>query len=143
MKRLMLVAFSLVFVAAAGFSQTPSEPLFNVAAILNPFVVTGSCAMRESEVRFAAVGEKAECTASCGTYGSMSCPAGTTTCSAVNRDCPQRGYVTCNGVTTYCPSCTTQDHCYECTASGGLDCFSCCLCEGDSTVKECRLRCSG
>jgi hypothetical protein len=45
------------------------------------------------------------CEADCGPYGSVSCSGDT--CSAVDRNCAagQRGYVQCDGATTYCPTC--------------------------------------
>jgi hypothetical protein len=49
---------------------------------------------------------KVTCTASCGIDHPLTCPSGTTTCSAVDRSCPdQRGYVICDGVKTRCPVC--------------------------------------
>ncbi len=48
-------------------------------------------------------------TASCAPHTSVTCShSAPNTCVAVDRNCPsQRGYVTCNGVTTYCPICPT------------------------------------
>lgn len=51
-------------------------------------------------------------TANCSPYTNVSCSSGTGTCVAVDRNCSigQRGYVNCNGVTTFCPAC---DACIE------------------------------
>jgi len=55
-------------------------------------------------------GTDATCTASCGSYASVSCTtSGTGSCTAVDRDCAagERGRVTCGSTTTYCPPCDT------------------------------------
>jgi len=54
---------------------------------------------------------KAVCSADCGEYADVSCDG--TTCNAVDRNCAadQRGYVVCNGVTTYCPVCPLEPEC--------------------------------
>jgi hypothetical protein len=54
--------------------------------------------------------------ATCSGGGSVSC-SGSATCSSVDASCPsQRGYVTCDGVTTYCPICRLLN----CTKDGDL-----------------------
>src|SRR4051794_7891556 len=59
-------------------------------------------------------GEKALCfaAASCGSY-SMPCTGNnrTTRWSSVDRNCPERGHVTCDGVTTWC-----NEPCFDCDA---------------------------
>jgi hypothetical protein len=78
--------------------------------------------------------EKALCsaTASCGDGTTVYCESNTsaTSCSAADRNCPEQGHVTCNGVTTWCSTpcpgcglnfCTWQDedncaaNCYPCS----------------------------
>lgn len=47
-------------------------------------------------------------TANCSPYANVSCSSSSGTCVSVDRSCSagQPGYVSCNGVTTYCPSCS-------------------------------------
>ena len=53
------------------------------------------------------INTKAECTADCGPFTDVSCSGAT--CNAVNRSCPgQRGYVTCDTTTYYCPVCEPE-----------------------------------
>ncbi|HWM89398.1 MAG TPA: hypothetical protein VN493_01380 [Thermoanaerobaculia bacterium] len=93
------------------------------------------------------VGTLALCTAiaSCGTYN-ISCQGNnsTTSCTAVDRNCPQKGHVTCDGVTTWCneecegcepgwcdneaacaSSCFPCDYTYTCNET---HCFDRCKC---------------
>jgi hypothetical protein len=63
-------------------------------------------------------------TANCGNSSSVSCASGITgSCQAVDRNCliGQRGYVTCNGVTTYCSACLCTEG-----ATRNLPTGSCC-----------------
>lgn len=47
----------------------------------------------------------AYCQADCGSDPDVSC-TGNVSCSAVDQNCPsQRGYVVCDGVYTFCPTC--------------------------------------
>ena len=49
---------------------------------------------------------KATCIASCGSTSVTCSYTPPATCVAVDRNCPStQGYVSCNGVTTYCPTC--------------------------------------
>jgi hypothetical protein len=74
----------------------------------------GACDAPLDEALFATSGGKngggsslVTCTADCGPYSDVSCSTNGT-CTAVDRNCPsQRGWVTCNGVTTFCPVCTS------------------------------------
>jgi hypothetical protein len=135
-----VVACSLALVAAAGFSQSTSP-------VPGPSDVANACAARASQGDLFAALQGARplstcsATASCAPHTNVSC-LGNSTCTAVDRDCPQKGYVTCDGVTTYCPVCTIEDNCYECSASGGADCFSCCRCNG-GTIIVCAQSCGG
>ena len=82
---------------------------------------------------------KAMCTALCGSSPSVSCSGAT--CSAVNQSCPsQRGSVTCDGTTHFCPVCTTV-----CTEGQikNVNVGPTCGCEdGMSTPKD-RYKCIG
>ena len=110
MRKVLFLAFALALASIPGLSQFegPSSP-----------------------------GLDAVCSADCGMYGTYTCNY-TTSCSAVDRWCPKRGSVACNGVTTLCPVCTTADYCWQCQQTG--DCVSCCVCAGD-TVLLCRSLC--
>lgn len=82
-----------------------------------------------SAARQPAFGTKALCTAtaSCGGGATVSCQGNnsTTSCSATDRNCSagQRGRVTCDGVTTLCPTPCPCD--LNCTAAR-LDCADIC-----------------
>ena len=144
MKKAYLIAFCLVLASIPGLSQPQSAASFDLAAILSSPAGSSCAAQLQSQnqapERIAppldAI-QAATCTTDCGMHGTLSCQW-TTSCSAVNRNCPARGSVTCNGVTTLCPTCTTADYCYQCTQTS--DCVSCCVCAGD-TVKFCRDMC--
>jgi len=137
MKKAMLFACAVLFVAAVGLAETLSPvPLTGeaLAAILGE--PAGSCATPTGTAVPAAnrrgiAGEKALCTAvaQCAS-GTVSCSSNvsTTSCTAVDRNCSiaERGHVTCNGVTTNCPTACSQ--CDICNATG--DCFACCRCDG-------------
>jgi hypothetical protein len=112
MKKTWILACFLALAAAAGFAQTPSDAPILLAAILEPSASSGACPLPENEVSFAATRSglnKALCQASCGSGTYVSCSyTAPSTCTAVDRNCPStQGYVTCNGVTTYCPTCGT------------------------------------
>ena len=160
MKRVWIVVCTctLALVSAAGFAQTPNvAPLTSeaLAAILGPSAVTGSpaCASLRGGPLFAAqksrpgVGPKSICTATatCAS-GTVSCQ-GNSTCTTVDRDCLncQQGYVTCDGVTTWCPTACncnsytgTQRWCCQCACTD--DCFACCRCGGGG-AGQCAYQC--
>jgi hypothetical protein len=142
MRKVWTLACTLAIVSAAvGFAQTPSvAPLSSqaLAAILGQPAVNGSCPTAESGVVFAArrpgLGWQKDCSASatCGSDPPVSCSYSGSggSCSFANRNCPnQQGYVTCQGVTTWCPTeCPPSVWCQQCDATG--DCFACCRCDG-------------
>lgn len=72
--------------------------------------------------------EKSACnaTANCWDGTTRSC-SGNTSCSAVDSNCSggQRGSVTCDGVTTQCPSCCPDLDCTAERASCASDCAGC------------------
>lgn len=155
MKSAWIVGSALLLVAAAGFASTPSpSPLPDLAFLLAQPAVTGACAVPQSEVRLAAKRpprrpnlEKALCTATviCDSGTVISCEgnSSSTSCSAVDRDCSifQRGSITCDGVTTVCPThcpCDERGPCCRCDRYG--DCMSCCRC-GGGTFSECNAEC--
>ena len=79
-------------------------------------------------------------TAACDSGVTVSC-TGRYNCAAVDRNCSiaERGHVTCDGVTTYCPTACGADgsSCDECAATG--DCFACCRCDGGTSIACSRL----
>src|SRR5215216_2742958 len=98
MRKTQIVLCTLLFIAVAGFAQTPSPPPLTsdaLAAILGEPTVTGSCGAQASGVLFAArrpAGlEKALCsaTANCGAGITVSCQGNqsTTSCTGVDRNC--------------------------------------------------------
>ena len=151
MKTAWIASCALLVVSAASFAQAPVQaPLTSetLAAILGPPAATGSCAPQEGGVVFAAkrprAGEKALCnaTATCES-GTVSCQ-GNNSCTATDRNCTFgiRGKVTCDGVTTECPTacpCGSQDCCICALLE---DCFSCCRCAGHSQA-VCNRACFG
>jgi hypothetical protein len=144
MRKALIIACIMLFVSALGFAQTPSAaplPSEALAAILGQ---TSDCAPAQNEVVLAAdrpqSGQyKALCfaLAYCAS-GTVSCYGwnSVTSCSARDRNCSigERGRVTCDGVTTYCPTACSQ--CEICDATG--DCVACCRCAGGfGCVKQC------
>lgn len=150
MRNALIVTFAFLFVAVAGFAQTPSNaPLSGeiLAAILGQPATEGSCPTPQSGM-FLSKSEipppqiTATCTASCGGALSVSCTG--STCSAFNRNCPsEQGHVVCDGVATWCPttcSCAFNDWCCLCQETA--ECFYCCRCDGGSSA-YCRSICNG
>ena len=153
MKNVRILVCALAFVSAAGFAQAPSmAPLSNevLAAILSPLAATGSTfcpTTSQGKVLFAATeqggGESTmsacSATANCASgYGTVYCE-GNTSCTAYDRSCPgEQGHVTCDGVTTWCPTVACPcsggpiqcNNCNTCNQTG--DCFACCVCNGGS-----------
>lgn len=151
MRHRWIVAFALLFVAAAGFAETSAPAQLGgeaLAAILDQSAAGASCPTRAGEVVFASESVQSTCnaTANCGST-TVSC-TGTSSCSAVDRNCSTltRGSVTCDGVTTSCPtSCCTggtiqQNFCCRCNATG--TCMDCCRCAGGS-LSQCYAECNG
>jgi hypothetical protein len=147
MKKASILACILLFVSVAAFAQTPSHPPLTqeaLAAILGQ-PAASSCATQPSGVRQVArrpaiLTGKSACTATanCGSDPARSC-SGNSSCTAVDRDCSvnEQGHVTCDGVTTWCPTvcpspCAgltgTQYQCCQCDQTG--DCLHCCRCAG-------------
>jgi hypothetical protein len=112
MKKIWILASFLALVATASFALPPSDAPVTLAAIFAPSTPNQSSAPGE-EIVFAATMTKSICIASCGSGTTVSCSyTEPSTCQAVDRNCPStQGYVTCNGVTTSCPSCPTTDVC--------------------------------
>lgn len=153
MKHVGIVACALLFISAAAFAQASGPAPLSSAAlamILGQPAGSDCGAPQESGVALVAqrpaiaLGEKALCTATANCEsGTVSCQGNnsTTSCSAIDRNCTagQRGSVTCDGVTTYCPTtCPTCNNCCRCAQTG--DCFACCRCDG-GTLFQCSEAC--
>jgi len=152
MKKALILVCTLLFVSAAGFAQTPSPVLLSeevLAMILGEPAAGAACATKaagKGGVVYASEGIESACnaTAFCET-GTVTC-SGNSSCTAVDRDCSvlEQGRVTCDGVTTLCPTgcCTSgtgiQRACCRCDATGG--CFDCCRC-GGGTIFQCSEAC--
>ena len=152
MKRASIVGCTILFLAVAGFAQSPDHaPLSGaaLAAILGQ-PTAGPCAAAPAPTAVPAVqlatgagSTKSLCsaTANCET-GTVTCSSNVsvTSCSAADRNCAagERGHVTCNGTTTWCPTvCGICDTCYATN-----DCVACCRCDG-GTPAACRRACIG
>lgn len=104
-----------------------------VSAIL---LVSATDLTPRSQMLFAE-GLDSECnaTAVCENGTTVSC-SGSSTCSAVDRDCANyvEGRVTCDGVTTSCPTTCPEPICYPwetwwcCQCRRGGSEFACCVC---------------
>jgi hypothetical protein len=141
MKRPWIVAPVLIMIWVSGFAEAPSQaPLTSssLAKILAQAGVTGSCAMPQGEVLFAATGAKSVCSASANcASGTVSCYDNTNPadCHGFDRSCPgEQGHVTCEGVTTWCP---TQCPCECC--SGTFRQQACCRCSLTSDCYDCMI----
>jgi len=150
MRKAWIVACAVLFVSAAGFSQTPSlAPLSGqaLAMVLGQPAVTGSCPAQQSGALFAAknpgngIGAMSTCTANCQYWYTRSCSG--STCTAVDDNCSgpatEPGHVTCDGNTIWCAACEDLSiFCQGCYATG--DCYDCCRC-GESPALYCSHVC--
>ena len=151
MRKVWSLTCALAFVSVVGLAQTPSVaplPSETLAAILSP---PAACPTPEGKALFVASeggGEStmSECnaTANCES-GTVYCE-GENTCSAYDRFCSsERGHVTCDGVTTWCPTECSQpcgpqcQNCETCQQTG--DCFACCRCGGGSVYYCAHIAC--
>jgi hypothetical protein len=132
--KIWTLASVLVLVAAAGFAQAPNAPPASLAGIFSPSPAAGSCPLTQAQPSFAAsrhpiAAKQAYCWVNCGPY-TIACTG--LTCYAVDRSCPStQGYISCDGVTTYCPAC----QCSEGTTRYLWDGSSCCS-EGGKAKDE-------
>ena len=143
MKKTWVVASILALASAAGFAEAPEAPsdaAVHLAPIFAQPANAGSCAVHGAGTLPLAIGgpgARSVCTATadCNPFTDVTC-SGSGTCMAVDRNCPgQQGYVTCSGLTTYCPVCSDPcagliGPCYGCCATD--DCIACCKCGGGS-----------
>lgn len=109
--------FLLAAVALVGFSAT-AEPACPSDVELAQLLAAGASApelpgMTPAPLDLFATGTSAtRCyiSVSCGSY-SINCSVAGSSCSGADRNCAigQRGFVTCNGATTWCPICACTD----------------------------------
>jgi hypothetical protein len=132
MKKTWILACSLALIATAGFALPNDAP------------VTLDMIFASPAPNSAAYTTKATCLANCGAT-SVSCsytpPA---SCVAVDQNCSggQQGYVSCNGVTTYCPSCSSGGGCTEGTIKN-VTTGPICSCEDGASTPKDRYKCIG
>ena len=151
MKRTWIFASAAFFLTAIALSAAPGAaplPSEVLAAILGEPMAGGSCAPQAGGLPFAAQPPRpiqmsaCTATATCES-GTVGC-SGNSSCSAVDRNCDfgERGKVTCDGVTTQCPTncpCDDTPVCCRCERLG--DCMSCCKC-GGGTIMQCSEECN-
>lgn len=105
----LAIGLSLLFLAPAFGAEIDlsADPLWKALEIVPQ---CNLAAARPPRGPNGGSGTDATCTASCGSYASVSCTtSGTGSCTAVDRNCAvgERGRVTCGSTTTYCPPCET------------------------------------
>lgn len=131
---LLLVVVSLVHPAMAAAEPARAAPspdrgfLAFLNALQNPVPMAAAA---KGKGPGGGVSQMSLCTASasCGSEPGLYCEDDTNpaNCVGVDQNCPQQGYVTCDGVTTWCPNacptcpgdwCTRDYQCY-------LSCYPC------------------
>lgn len=139
MKKASITALIFLFVSLPVVAQTSSRaPVaskpFARMTLAQP---AGSCAAQPSRALSGVTrmaGGKSLCSATANCYpGTVTCHDYTNpaNCTAVDRSCPEeQGHVTCNGVTTWCPTACPCD-------SGGPREFACCQCAQTSDCWDC------
>lgn len=140
MKVLTYVVLLACTVAVPALAADGPAPVLDPATEVLATPAVGSCNAPLGEALFASSGGKGgslvTCTADCGPYTDVSCQTNGT-CVAVDRNCPSTpGYVTCNGVTTYCPACTPPP---ECSPEGSFRIIrtgNCCDCGLEERIRE-------
>lgn len=125
MKKTFVLTCTLALLAVAGFAQAPGTPHVTLADIMAPAAAPAPAVADQNQPVLASnhgrvSGEKSTCTASCGSYNVTCTYTAPSTCTAVDRNCPTtQGYVTCNGVTTFCtPSCGCTEGATRFVATG-------------------------
>jgi len=108
MNKALVFACIIALIAISAVAQTPSQHRVTLAEIMAPAEAPAPAVAAQNQPVFLAGGRhgitpKALCQANCAS-GTVSCTASSPgACIAVDRNCPStQGYVTCDGVTTYC-----------------------------------------
>jgi hypothetical protein len=146
----MVLGLSLTL-AALAFLVSPAmaAPL---SAADQAFIASLSAPAPVPAAKRPALGEKALCNASanCWDGSTVSCSGNnsTTSCSAADSNCSggQRGSVTCDGVTTFCPPCPCDLNCAEERSFCIQDCSPCPAifsCNLTACTTSCRCKFSG
>ena len=141
-KRFFLACLLMAFVTA-----TVAGALESAAAVTTKSVVeSSSTAPTPARVQVAAAAPDSACTATadCCDDSWVSC-SGSGTCTAVDVACPaQRGYVQCDGVTTYCPACNAPacqpPGCTTTQCVKDLQCYDWCM-QHEGYPGVCRNNC--
>jgi hypothetical protein len=112
MRKVIVLACSLAFVAAAGFAQAPAHPENPYwAAIFAPGEAGApGAAVREVSTKPKRPGGKVICAAAanCWNGTTVNCSSSTPgdTCAGTDSSCTaQQGFVRCGSSYTYCPAC--------------------------------------
>ena len=116
MKRLVLglsLALAFGFVVSPLLAADSPQAARMLSAADRAFLASLGASPAAKSVKRPATGqEKSVCfaAANCGSY-SITCSGNNsvTSCSAADRNCPERGHVTCDGVTTWC-----NEPCIDC-----------------------------
>ena len=165
----VLACTFFLLLSVAAFAQAPGKvaPLSREALAMilgEPGPAGGGCGVAPGKVLFAAnkpeppsggVGAMSTCTANC-VSGTVQCSG--SVCSAANHNCAvgEKGHVTCDSSTTWCPSpandctdyctnCSQTSACYDCCrceGGGAVSCSNCCTCEATGDCIAC-CRCGG
>lgn len=111
MKKFCILASFLALAATASFALPPSNAPVTLAEIFAPST-SDQISNPGEEIVFAAYMTKSTCIANCGSTTVTCSYTAPSTCVAVDQSCSsQQGYVSCNGVTTYCPACPSSGVC--------------------------------
>ncbi len=103
------LAVGLLLVAGSALAQAPAGPDCPQALPIAPLLAQAALAGLAGSPTPAAPQCYCSATAHCSDGSTVSCSdsSGPCDCTGVDASCSagQRGYVSCNGVTTYCPVC--------------------------------------
>ncbi len=135
MKQLILLLIVVFLPFHSVFAEESSVTISgNPAGLVQEYSAAPTSDAQTTEPIFEA-GGSCSATADCGVHGDLTCD-GNSTCSFVDRSCfldypPRSGSVTCDGVTTKCPSNSSCE-------SACLDEYYFCIFQPESSPAECR-----
>ena len=116
------LAVGLLLVAGTALAQTPAAPDCPQALPIAPLFSQAAIAGLAGAPAPAALQCYCSASANCWNDTVVSCSDSSSPCdcTGVDSSCSagQRGYVRCNGVTTYCPVCPTGDCAQQCKPCG-------------------------
>ena len=147
MKKMVLgISMSLVlfgFLVSPAAAATPQRSVPALGVFLASLGTPASVPMAKRPP----IQGKSLCTATanCGTSSPISCSSNTSisSCSAADQNCGagQRGFVTCDGITTQCPACPVD--CDELEAQCGISCDPCSIKTFSCVPYRCRCNLIG